>query len=239
MYNSGKLAPESLDPYQIEKLADVLYEIGKDLSKKSDFSLAVKWLDRAHDTINSQGLELLSREAIELRTAVLQALVTALLDLGTTDGFQRANDLVNVIEAEMGNKLVVLLLRLEVLQKSPAEVFDSDSYADVVRRMIKSFHFSESVFKLVVHHIRKLHDKSPGLGCMVLDDFIRALRSAEKDEWIERLIIVRIWMTTNQRDLVDTVQSAEHVLMKLDRTLSANGAVAAQTVSKLSRPFQP
>lgn len=231
MYNNGKLTPEFLDPYQVEKLADVLYEIGKDLSGKSDFSMAAKWLNRAYDVVNSQGLELLSREAIELRTAILQTLVTALLGLGTTDGFETADNLVNVIESEMGNELVVSLLRLEILQKSPAEVFDSDSYADVLRRMIKSFNFTESTFKLVVHHIRKLHDKTPGLGCKVIDEFIGALRNAETDEWIERLVIIRIWMTTNQRDSVDIIQSAEDVLTRVDRHLSADAAIAAQTVS--------
>jgi hypothetical protein len=231
MYNNGKLVPESLGPYQVEKLADVLYEIGRDLSGKSDFPMAVKWLDRAGDVINSQGLELLSREAIELRTAIVQAQVTALLGLGTNDAFGRADSLVDAIESEMGIELVVLLLRLEILQKIPAEVFDSDSYADVLRRMINSFNFTDSTFKLVVHHIRKLHDKSPGLGCKVLDEFITALRGIETDEWIERLIIIRMWMTTNQRDSVQNVESTQAILTLLGRTLSVDAAVAAQTAS--------
>lgn len=232
MYNNGKLVPESLDPYQVGKLADVLYEIGRDLSAKGDFPMAVKWLDRAGDVINSQGLELLSREAIELRTAIVQAQVTALLGLETTDAFERADNLVDTIESEMGLELVVLLLRLEILHKTPAEVFDSDSYADILRRMINSFNFTDSTFKLVAHHIRKLHHKSPGLGCKVLDEFITALRSIETDEWLERLVIIRLWMTTtNQRDSVQNVESAQAILTLLGRTLSVDAAVAAQTVS--------
>lgn len=230
MYKNGKLSASSLEPYHVEKLADILYEIGKDLCRKGDFSMAVKWLDRANDVINSQGLELLSREAIELRTAIVQALVTALLGLDTTDAFEKADNLVDGIESEMGVELVILLMRLEILQKSPAEVFDSDAYADVLRRMVKSFNFTDSTFKLVVHHIRKLHDKSPGLGCKVLDEFIAVLTSVETDEWIERLIIIRVWMTTNGQNSADSIESTIAVLKLLGKPLSVDATVAAQTV---------
>lgn len=231
MYNNEKLDPECLDPYQVEKLADILYEIGRDMSVRNDFAMAAKWLERANDVVNSQGLELLSREAMELRTAISQALVTALLGLGTTDGFEKAESLVSAVESEMGNELVVLLLRLEILMKSPAEVFDSDSYASILRRMIKSFNFTESTFKLVIHHIRKLHDKSPGLGCDVLDEFIKAFLNTETDGWLERLVIIRVWMTTNQRDWVNTIESAQNVLTLLRMPLKVDATIAAQTVS--------
>jgi hypothetical protein len=115
----------------------------------------------------------------------------------------------------------------------PAEVFDSEAYCDVLRHIIRSFTFSDSGFKLVMHHIRKLHDKSPGAGCAVLDDFIVALSGAEKDGWMEKAVVTRMWMITNQRDSVETVNAAREVLRCLVRPLSAEAAVAAQAV----RPY--
>ena len=230
MYTKAEHLRQFLTPEYAERLADVLYEIGKSLSARSDFPIAIKWFERANEIINGQELEQLSREGLELRLAILQALVTALLGLGTPDGVNKARNYVDFIEAEAGNKFVVSLLKLELLQKTPAEVFDSEAYGDVLRHIIRNFTFSDSGFKLIMHHIRKLHDKSPGSGCAVLDDFIVALSGAEKSGWMEKAVVTRMWMITNQRDSVETINAAQGVLGHLSRPLSAEAAVAAQAV---------
>jgi hypothetical protein len=237
MYTKSESLRQFLTPEYAERLADVLYEIGKSLSARNDHAIAIKWLKRANEVINSQELEQISREGLELRLAVLQALVTALLGVGTPEGLEEAKNYVDFIEAEAGNKFVVSLLKLELLQKRPAEVFDSEAYCDVLRHIIRSFTFSDSGFKLIMHHIRKLHDKSPGAGCAVLDDFIVALSGAEKDGWMEKAAVTRMWMITNQRDSVETVNAAQEVLRCLVRPLSAEAAVAAQAVC--SYPISP
>jgi hypothetical protein len=230
MYTKAEGLRQFLSPDYAERLADVLYEIGKSLSARSDFAIAIKWFERANEVINGSGIEQLSREGIELRLAILQALVTALLGTGTADGLEQARNYVGFIEAEAGNKFVVSLLKLELLQKTPAEVFDSEPYADVLRYIIRNLSFSESGFKLIMHHIRKLHDKSPGAGCAVLDDFILALSGAEKDGWMEKAVVTRMWMITNQRDSIETINVAQDVLGHLSTPLSAEAAVAAQAV---------
>lgn len=233
MYTKAEGLRQFLSPDYAERLADVLYEIGKSLSARSDFAIAIKWFDRANEVINCSGIERLSREGIELRLAILQALVTALLGAGTAEGLEQARNYVGFIEAEAGNKFVVSLLKLELLQKTPAEVFDSEPYADVLRYIIRNFSFSESGFKLIMHHIRKLHDKSPGAGCAVLDDFILALSGAEKDGWMEKAVVTRMWMITNQRDSIETINVAQDVLGHLSTALSAEAAVAAQAVGNI------
>jgi tetratricopeptide (TPR) repeat protein len=230
MYTKAELLRQFLTPEYAERLADVLYEIGKSLSARSDFAIAVKWFERANDVVNSQELEQLSREGLELRLAILQALVTALLGTGAPDNLEKARNCVDFIQAEAGNKFVVSLLKLELLQKTPAEVFDSEAYGGVLRHIIRNFSFSDSGFKLIMHHIRKLHDKSPGAGCAVLDDFIASLSGADKDQWMEKAVVTRMWMITNQRDSVDTINAVQGVLGCLGKPLSAEAAVAAQAV---------
>jgi tetratricopeptide (TPR) repeat protein len=233
MYTKTGCLQKFLTPEYAERLADVLYEIGKSLSARGDFSIAVKWFERANTIINAQELEQLSREGLELRLAIMQAMVTALLGMGTPEGLEKAKHYVEFIEAEAGNKLVVSLLKLELLQKTPAEVFDSEAYAEVLRHIIRNFSFSESGFKVIMHHIRKLHDKCPGAGCGVLDDFIVALSGAEKEKWMEKAVVTRMWMITNQRDTVETINAAKSVLGYLTSPLSAEAAVAAQAVGSL------
>ncbi|KAK3320643.1 meiosis protein SPO22/ZIP4 like-domain-containing protein [Cercophora scortea] len=230
MYTKTERLRHFLTPDYAEKLADVLYEIGKSLTARSDFIMAVKWLERAQEMINGQNIESLSRDGIELRLAILQALVTALLGTDSAEGLDKAKNWVNYIESEVGNRLVVLLLRLELLQKTPAEVFDSDAYADVLRRIIRSIDLTDSGFKLIIFHIRKLHDKSPGAGCAILDDFILTLRATENDDWMEKAVITRVWMITYQRDSVKTTEAVDGVLSQLTKPLSAEATAAALTL---------
>jgi hypothetical protein len=231
MYTKAERLHEFLTPEYAERLADVLFEIGKSMNVKGKFEKAIMWLGRANDAINGQNLEDISREGVELRLAILQALVAALLNTGTQDGLDQAEKYVDCIETEIGRKPVVSLLRLELLQKTPAEIFNSDAYGDILRRMIRDFNHGEAEFKLIIHHIRKLHDKSPAIGGAVLDDFILALTKSENDSWMEKAVVTRIWMITNQRDTLDTIDTVRGVLEYLSRPLSAEAAVAAQAVS--------
>ncbi|GKT56458.1 transcriptional regulator [Colletotrichum tofieldiae] len=235
MYDKGHLQPQSLDPSSAEKMAEVLFEMGKGLSKKGDFSMAARWLERGYDVINAQDLGHLSRDAIELRLAVCQALVHALLGMNTQDSSQRAVELVNYVETEIGDKPVVLLLRLELLQKAPAEVFDVDAYASILRRMVRAFNFSEAHFKLLVHHARKLHDKSPTQATGVVDGMLGSVVvSSGRDEWVERLVLLRVWMETNQRDSTRAIEALAAVLAglqdNLEKPFGASAAVGALTL---------
>lgn len=244
MYNKSHLSGRSLDAHYSEKLADVLYEIGKDMATKKDFHMAVKWLDRAQEIINSHDLENLSHEGLDLRAAIMQAYITALINLETNEGFAKADNLVQFLQSEMGSTMVVLVLKLELLAKAPAEVFDSDAYATVLSQMIKCFTQKslnmelagqspgDPDFRLIVHHIGKLCDKSPTLGCSVLDEFIVALSSSGPDAWTERLVTKRVWMATHRGDRKESIDAAESVLSHVKKPLSADATVAVQTVSK-------
>ena len=221
----------SLKPPAAERCADQTFEIGTDLLSGRDFPMAVKWLQRSYDVLNDQELDKMSRDGIEMRLAIAEALVKALLGIQTTDAHDRAWNLVQYIESEMGDHLVVLLLRLEILNHAPAETFDADTYADVLRRMIRSFNHQEPNFKSLMGNIRKLHDKSPSVGVRLLDEFLLTLVGEEQnDSWVENLVINRIWMITSQTDSDSTIDEARTLLKKLPKPLSVEATIAAQTV---------
>lgn len=246
MYNKSRASDQSLNPRCAEKLADVLYEIGKDMTAKKDFQMAVKWLDRAQDIISGLDPELLSHETLDLRTAIMQAYITALVSLETNEGFMKADNLIQFLQSEMGSTMVVLVLRLELLTKAPAEVFDSDAYATVLSQMITCFSQKELTlnpdlcaqspgdpdFRLIIHHIGKLHDKSPTMGCAVLDEFILVLSKSGHDAWIERLVTKRIWMATQRGDLTKSIDAAHDIISHIQKPLGADATVAVQTVSR-------
>ncbi|KAI2778846.1 SPO22-domain-containing protein [Daldinia loculata] len=233
LYEKVQDCKHTINPASAENFADSFFEIGKDLTAKKNFSLAVKWLERAYEFINSQDLEQLPREVIELRLAVSQALIRAYLNLNTTEGFKKAENHVCYVESELGDKLVVLLLRLELLLSSPAEVFDSNAYAGILRRMIRSPEVSESSFNLMIHHIRKLDDKSPSLASSVLGEFITLrVLPTQQDTWVERAIVLYTQMATTHRDTHETIQELgtifDNVEAKLNNSLSAAAVLAIQ-----------
>ncbi|KAK4204676.1 meiosis protein SPO22/ZIP4 like-domain-containing protein, partial [Triangularia verruculosa] len=239
MYTSTERLRKFLTRDYTERLADVLYEIGKSLSVKRDYKIAVKWLERANEVVNSVGVDQLTREGVELRLAVLQALVTALSGTGVEEDHKKAKNYVDFLEGEMGNKMVVSLLKLEVLYKTPnAEVFDEEGYAEVLRHLIRNFDGKKGMgsgaeFKLIIHHTRRLHDKSPGAGCVVLDDFILVLRTmagSGSQEFMEKALVTRMWMMTQHRDSMDTVRGLQELFGHITRAVSAEAAVAAQAL---------
>jgi hypothetical protein len=234
MYTKASLSDRFLDPSTAESLADLLFEMGRDLLGKRQSDLAVKWLDRAFAVLNSQELDRLSSDASELRTSIIQCSVKALLAVGQQDAKEQAENLVGLLETEVGDKLIVLLLRLELLSVS-GDVFDSVSYGTVLQRIIRTVALTDLNFKLITHHIRKLNDKSPSLASNVLDEFIqKRVFEADNDEWLESVLINRLWMATSQRDGAEVLTSVRRildmVLSNAERPLGSSTAFAAQMV---------
>ena len=204
MFNKSMSSKHFFDASTAESLADVLFEMGKDLLGKKQYAIAVKWLDRAYNILVEQELDRLSMDASELRLSIVESLIKALLGLHDPESTDKARSLVDLLENEMGDKLIVLLLRLELISTTTDDVFDSASYCDILQRMTRTVVFTESNFKLIMHHIRKLAEKSPGLASRALDELLKLrILPAGKAEWVEKAIITRLWMITNQKDGAD------------------------------------
>ena len=57
-----------------ESLADLLYEVGKDLLSKRNYELATRWLERAHDVLGESDVDRLGPEAGELKLSIMQSI---------------------------------------------------------------------------------------------------------------------------------------------------------------------
>ena len=229
----------NLDAALAENLADTFFDIGRSFLQKKEYRMAAKWLERAYEVIDGQDIEKLSRDGIELRLTILQAYIQALVGTKTRENLRKAEDLVAYIEAEMGDKPVLLLLRLELLQSVPGEEFDSLAYENILHRMVKSFNFTEEYFNFVLHHARWLHDRSASLGCSVMDDLIATrILPSEKSEWIERALVLRVFMATSQsgiaEDCIELGDLLARVKESLNEPIQPVAATAAQSVSRLT-----
>lgn len=234
VYSSLEKLMPKIDTVSAEQVADALFEIGRNLALKKNSVLASKWLERAYELINTQEIGQLSRDAIELRLAISQALIQVYLDIGSPDYMSRAENHIAYIESELGDKLVVLLFRTEVLLRSPAEIFDCKAYTGILRRIMRTTDMTESSFKLLMYHIRKLDERNHPAAISVLDDFFTAcILTSQQEQWIDKAIVLRTHMATRDGSL-ESIQSLEtvldRVLPSISKPLSANAAVGIHTV---------
>lgn len=193
MFSNTDSLRQSLDVSSAETMANTLRHIGADLLSTDQHILALKWLGRALHLLNAQSLEQLSMHGLELRLAICQGRVQSLLGIGSPEPLQEVNDLVAYVESKMGDKPVVLHWQLEILQKSPAEVFDAEACASILRHMIRAFDFSEGTFQFLLHSIKELRDKSSRLACGLLDELMkRHILQSGNAAWIGRAVVRRI-----------------------------------------------
>ncbi|XPS72064.1 sporulation-specific protein 22 [Ascochyta lentis] len=220
-------------PETAEHLADLFYEIGKQALMKNSYEIAVKWLERALEMLGEQGLEILSPEAGELRLSIIQGLVKANTKLGTPGAFDKAWNLIKLMEADYGDKLVLSLLKLELI--SVEQNVDESDYYNVLARMIRTIVLNDANFKTIIHHVHKLNDFSNVYACKALDDLItiRLIRE-ENASWIEKAAITRTWISTSKlpaENILEQLQQMfDTVLEESSSSFSASATHAAQTL---------
>ncbi|KAI4675119.1 uncharacterized protein J4E88_008023 [Alternaria novae-zelandiae] len=248
MFEKCRQVRKSFTSTTTEQLADLLYEIGKALLAKRDYEVATRWLERAFDVLGEQDLDMLSPEIGELRLSIMQSLVKAYMKTKTPITQEKAWQMVKLMETDFGDKMIVSLLKIELL--SEAETMDTSEFYNgellrpirhhalipiVLLRMIRTIVLNDTNFKTIMHYIHKLKEHSNATACKVLDDLIdiRLFRE-ENQSWIEKAVITRIWIGINNSlsensleqliDLFDTVAQNSKV------SLSAPATHAAQTL---------
>ena len=63
-----------LEPHTAEALADILFEVGKDLLKRAENYRASKWLEKSHELLRLQPSESFSPDANELLLSITHLL---------------------------------------------------------------------------------------------------------------------------------------------------------------------
>ena len=219
MYTKTEPLRPELDAVSAESVADTLHYIGADLFAKKDYAMAIKWSKRAYETLSMQQIDQLSVAGLELRLAVCDSLIRALLAAGSPSSVLEAADLVAYVESEVGDKPIVLHWRLDLIRKGPGESFDTDAYTSILRHMMRSFDFSEGAFQFLLHNITELRERSQALSRGLMDELLlhRAIQSGRAD-WTAKAIVRRVWMATMEDDPANAVQ---HLKICLDAVLEA------------------
>lgn len=234
----SKISFDSLDlePSSAEEWADTLFEIGRSQSRRSRWSEAVYWLEKAHDAITGQDLQELSSDAENLQIGILHGLARAFINQKGEDNRAKAWDIIHKLSVECGNRLIVLLLKLDVFALDPTHA--SQNYRDVLQTIVNTVHLSDTNIKTVLHHAHKLRTISPVMVHDILIPLLtQRLLGTEKPDWLERVFVIIIWNSTTFTDFQDIFSSLTELLDTLasisSKALSPSATHTAHIVSSV------
>lgn len=225
--------PGTLEPRSIEAIADTLFEIGRAQAQKLCWTDALYWFERAYDAITNQTLEALSTDAEELRMSIMHGMARAMIKQDNPEGRVKAWDLIHKIEVECGERLMVLLLKLDLLTVDPAH--SPQDQCGVLQKVIRTVHLTDTIIKTILHHVHRLRARSPSMAHTVLVVLLsERLSSAEQPQWLEKALVTAIWNCTTSTSISNVLGSLGELFETLatnsNQVLSRSATHAAQTV---------
>lgn len=228
-----KIDIDNLEPSSAEELADLFFEIAGSQSTKTQLAEAVHWLERAHNILLGQSQDLLSSDARELRISIMHSMARALLNLEGDGSQEKALNIVRELELDCGDRLIVLLLKLDIFATDASH--SAQDYCDVLHKIVRTVHLTDTNVKTILHHVHKLRSRSPLMAHHVLVSLLdERLIGAEETKWIEKAFITIIWNCTNSTDFLDVLTSLSETFDALansaTKALSPNATHAAQIV---------
>ena len=211
MLNKVNLDSGSLETSSAEEFADLFFEIGHGQNKNMQWTEAVYWLRRAYDVLRSKSQDLLSDDSGELRVRVMHDMARALLKLETDGSQKEAWKIVRELEIDSGDRLVVLLLRLDVLATDISH--SVQDYCETIHKIIHTtIHLTDTSIRTIFHHIHKLISQNPLMAHSTLLALLKErLLGTEETKWIEKALITIIWNCTSSTDFLDDLASLSDV----------------------------
>ncbi|KAG8531049.1 uncharacterized protein KY384_004406 [Bacidia gigantensis] len=199
MYSKVKSTSTPLNQAFAEQLADLLFEVAKDQSNKSDHAAAVDWFEDALDELSSHEVNQLSSDGIELKMCTMHYLVKAHINVGSADHRNKAWNVVQELELEYGQKLTISLLKLDLYASEPNP--QPTEYASTLEKIVRTVHLTEINIKTVLHHLYRLRSWSSSQALNVLLILIKQrLLDSEEVAWLEKGLVTMVWIATSSSE---------------------------------------
>ena len=164
--------------------------------------------------LTSQPSEALSNDGGELKIAISHLLARALLESPDVEAREKVRNIVSDLSAKHSDKMFLLLLKLDLFAVEPN--IPHEDYRDVLLRIVRSAHVTESTLKTIMHYVHNLRSLSAHLAHDVLKALLlERLSSAEQPEWVEKVLITLIWNSTTSSNPVDHIRSLQRLFLGL------------------------
>lgn len=202
-------------------IADVAFEIGKDLVKQSNASEGIPWFEQALNALEQIPYDEFESDACDLRLSIAREFARASIMENTDASRSKAADLISYIESEQGIKLGVLLLKTDLLWSTGTP--ESAQYQIIISQMIHKVVLNHSTFKAVLVQIKKLQGLSATLARRSLEVFITSrLLDHGETLFIEKAVILLIWICSMQSAEEVDLRGLQHTLESCYSSLSSS-----------------
>lgn len=233
MFSKMKSRSPDRDSSTAEIQADLFFEIGKDQIGKLHPTEALKWLTKSYDAISGQDLDKLTSDAPELQFSTVHNMVKALMALGGDENIARAWNMVQDLDITYSEKLAVLLLKLDLFALNP--MFPPQDYCDVLQRIVRTVHLTNTNVKTALHHVHILRARSARMAHAILVSLaLERLLDVENFEWLEKTVVMSAWNCTTTADWEDAINLLSDFLntlhTSLGKAISPSATHAAQIV---------
>ena len=224
----------SLGPVATENLADLLYEIGKDCNSKAAHEVAVHWLEQAHNVFTSCSVEQLSSDAGDLEMAILHTLARALMRIPGEDSRMKAWKIADDLDSGPGERLAILILKMDLYEEDSES--DREQYFNVLTRIVRMIHITDTNFKTVLHYVHGMRSRSPAHTHSVLKELLlERLVHTEKPEWVEKALVTITWNITTQTGIAHDLELLKQVLDTLRENMSVTIGPSATHAAHIVR----
>ena len=238
MIGKIKVDPHELEASVAEELADTLFEIGSSQVKASRWVEARPWLEKAYDVLAGQSLEVLSSDAGELQISIMHSMARTLMHQDDQGSRTKAWSIIRELDIECGDRLAVLLLKLDILAVDADS--SSQDYCNVLQRIVRTVHLTDTNFKTIIHYVHKIRSRSPQMAHTVLTELLtERLLGAEEPKWIEQTLVTAIWNCTTSPEFANVLSTLAKLLDALTASctsgLTPSATHAAQIVSGMCK----
>lgn len=218
-------------------ICEVLFEYGSNLLRDKDMQ-AITWLKACQELVFTREEE----SFVELRTSVLQNLARAYLSRNEEGDLEQVNIILDFATENHPVASWLYLLKVEYAAKRHPQ--DAKPMANVLESMVRIVQITQLVFHSLIGKIYDLHKLDIGLACKILDLLLPKTAEADQPDWIERVLVTRIWLATQsgaEDHQLATIESLKNSIEALDKKLkkefSPKAIHGCQIVSSRSRTF--
>ena len=208
-----KIDVDGLDgaPQLGQRLSEVLFEIGFAEHAKGHNEDGIRWLEKAHDLMRVRAATF-STNDMEFRVIVSHRLARVFMSIPGRS--KEAWSIISNLDSKCNPRLAVLMSILDYYDyNSDSNGIYDQNYQETIIRMARLPHLTDSMFDTILHYTHRLRTRSSKLAYRSLSSFIvERLLVSNKPEWLEKALLLLIWISTNSADVMADIDKLRGLL---------------------------
>lgn len=211
-------------------VCELIFEYGT-FHLRNKNTQAIIWLRICQELVFAREEE----HFIDIRVNLIQNLARAYLLRNEEGDLDQVTTILEFAAEDYPVASWLYLLKIEYAAKRYPE--NAKPIATLLESMVRIVQITQPIFQSLIQKIHDLHKMNLELACKVLDLLLPKTAEADQLDWVERVLVTRIWIATQvdedkHSSAIDSLRITFIGLeKKLTRDLSSKAIHASQIVS--------